>query len=112
MMLKLGVLGLFTAKPGKEAEVTDLLDIARGFAAEAYQTLVWYAFQIDSSPFGIFDAFADDAGRQAHLNGRIPALFAQVGAGPPRRRARRPPDRHPRGRSRIADHGAVIRRTS
>ncbi|MFD4535225.1 putative quinol monooxygenase [Kitasatospora sp. NPDC058397] len=79
MMLKLGVLALFTAKPGKEAEVTDLLDIARGFAAEEDQTLVWYAFQNDSSPFGIFDAFADDAGRQAHLNGRIPALFAQVG---------------------------------
>ena len=79
MMLKLGVLALLTAKPGKEAEVAALLDIARGIAAEEDQTLVWYAFQVDNSTFGIFDAFADDAGRQAHLNGRIPALFAEVG---------------------------------
>ncbi|MFI8454394.1 putative quinol monooxygenase [Kitasatospora sp. NPDC085464] len=79
MTLKLGVLALLTAKPGKEADVAALLDTARDIAAEEGRTQVWYAFQVDSSTFGIFDAFADDAGRQAHLTGRIPAALAQVG---------------------------------
>ena len=28
--------------------------------------------------FGIFDTFADEAGRQAHLNGRIPVALGEV----------------------------------
>jgi len=39
------------------------------------QTVVWYAFQSGPQSFGIFDAFADDAGRTAHLQGRIAAAL-------------------------------------
>jgi hypothetical protein len=49
-------------------------------------TPVSFALQLGPPTFGIFDAFSDEAGRQAHLNGRIaqalranaPNLLAQA----------------------------------
>jgi hypothetical protein len=39
----------------------------------------WYAIKLGPSTFGIFDTFPDDAGRQAHLEGRVAAaLMAQA----------------------------------
>ena len=39
----------------------------------------WFALRIGPSTFGIFDAFPDDDGRQAHLNGDVAdALRAQA----------------------------------
>lgn len=69
--MKIGILALIEAKPGKEEEVAALLKSARGLAVEEGNTLVWYAFQMGPRSFGIFDAFADEAGRKAHLEGRI-----------------------------------------
>jgi hypothetical protein len=34
---------------------------------------------VNDSTFGIFDAFADEQGRQAHLSGQIPAALGEVG---------------------------------
>ena len=34
-------------------------------------TPVWFALRLGGGSFAIFDAFADEAGRQAHLNGPI-----------------------------------------
>ena len=34
-------------------------------------TVRWYAFQTDGPTFGIFDTFADDEWRQAHIGGTI-----------------------------------------
>ena len=31
----------------------------------------WYAFKLGPGRFGIFDTFANEAGRNAHLNGDI-----------------------------------------
>ena len=42
-------------------------------------TRVWYGFRVDDSTFGIFDAFEDEAARQAHLSGQIPAALASAG---------------------------------
>ena len=40
---------------------------------------LWFALKITPSTFGIFDAFADEAGRDAHLAGPIAAaLMAQA----------------------------------
>lgn len=69
--MKIGIVALLEAKPGKENEVAALLKSARGLAVEEAHTLVWYAFQTGPRSFGIFDAFADEAGRKAHLEGRI-----------------------------------------
>lgn len=35
------------------------------------KTASWFAIKIGPSRYGIFDTFADDSGRDAHLNGRV-----------------------------------------
>ena len=40
-------------------------------------TVSWYALKIGPSTFGIFDTFNDEAGREAHLNGKIAAALMQ-----------------------------------
>lgn len=67
------------AKPGREADVREFLEGGLAIVNEEPATTVWFAVQIGPSTFGIFDAFPDDAGRQAHLNGRLAAaLMAQA----------------------------------
>jgi quinol monooxygenase YgiN len=42
-------------------------------------TPLWFALRLGQTTFAIFDAFRDEAGRQAHLNGPIAkALMAQA----------------------------------
>jgi len=74
-MMKLGIVALLEAKPGKEAALSDLLKSAQALAVQESGTVVWYAFQSGPHSFGIFDAFADEAGRTAHLEGRIAAAL-------------------------------------
>ena len=67
------------AKPGKEAAVEVFLKSALPLANQEPATPVWFALKIGPSTFGIFDAFPDDAGRSAHLNGPIAtALMANA----------------------------------
>ena len=43
-------------------------------------TTAWFGLRLGPSTFGIFDAFPDEAGRQAHLSGRVAAaLMAKAG---------------------------------
>lgn len=79
MALTLGVLALVEAKPGKEAEVEAFLRSGQGIVEQEPGTRVWYAFRVNDSTFGIFDAFEDEAARQAHMTGKIPAALAEVG---------------------------------
>ena len=79
MALTLGVLALVEAKPGKEAQVEAFVKAGRDIVATEPGTRVWYGFRVDESTFGIFDAFEDEAARQAHLNGQIPAALAASG---------------------------------
>jgi quinol monooxygenase YgiN len=42
-------------------------------------TISWYAIKMPAGKYGIFDTFADENGRNAHLNGEIAkALFAKA----------------------------------
>jgi quinol monooxygenase YgiN len=74
------------AKPGKEKELAHFLQEGLDLARQEGTTPVWFALQLGPSTFGIFDAFSDEAGRQAHLNGPIaqalganaPSLLAQA----------------------------------
>ncbi len=67
------------AKPGKEAEVEAFLKSAQPMAEAEPGTTTWYALKIGPSTYGIFDTFADEHGRNAHLNGEIAkALFARA----------------------------------
>ena len=69
------------AKPGKEAAVEAFLKSGLALANQEPATTAWFALKIGPSTFGIFDAFPDDTGRNAHLNGPIAAaLMANASA--------------------------------
>ena len=68
------------AKPGKEAAVEEFLRGGLELVQQEPATTTWYALRLAPSVFGIFDTFPDDAGRQAHLSGRVAAaLMAKAG---------------------------------
>lgn len=68
------------AKPGKEEEVASFLKSGLPLAQQEPATIAWFGLRLGPSTFGIFDAFPDDAGRQAHLTGPIAAaLMAKAG---------------------------------
>src|SRR5947209_1198045 len=80
IMIKVGLLVRLRAKPGKEAEVAQFLEGALPAAQGENQTLVWFALRLGPREFGIFDAFADEKGRKAHLSGPIAsALMKRAG---------------------------------
>ena len=67
------------AKPGKEDAVAAFLQEGLKMARQETTTPVWFALRLDNSTFAIFDAFADEHGRQTHLSGPIAkALMAQA----------------------------------
>ena len=74
-MVHVALLARLEAKPGKEDDVADLLKSALPLANAEPGTTVWFALKLGPSTFGIFDAFSDDAGRQAHLAGPIAAAL-------------------------------------
>lgn len=65
------------AKPGKETEVEEFLNGGLALVQEEPDTSVWFALRLGQSTFGIFDAFPDESGRQAHLSGRVAAALMQ-----------------------------------
>ena len=78
-MLKLGLFVRLEAKPGKEKEVAAFLEQGLQLANQEATTPLWFALRLGPSTFGVFDAFADESGRQTHLNGPIAkALFANA----------------------------------
>jgi len=79
-MEKFAILARVEAKAGKEKEVLAFLKSALPLALEETDTTRWYALQLGTSTFGIFDTFETTEGRQAHLNGQIAAaLMANAG---------------------------------
>jgi quinol monooxygenase YgiN len=79
-MVRVGLWVKLQAKPGKEAEVAAFLESALPLANQEATTPVWFALRLSPSTFAIYDAFADDAGRKAHLAGPIAAaLMAKAG---------------------------------
>jgi quinol monooxygenase YgiN len=78
-MLSLGLFVRLEAKPGKEQDVANFLMQGLQLAHQETTTPLWFALRLGPSTFAVFDAFADEAGRQAHLNGSIAkALMAQA----------------------------------
>jgi quinol monooxygenase YgiN len=67
------------AKPDKAEEVAAFLMQGLQLAQRETTTPAWFALRLGPTTFAIFDAFADDAGRQAHLTGPIAnALMANA----------------------------------
>lgn len=78
-METLAVLAVLEAKLGKEEEVEAFLKSALPMARAERGTVSWYALKLGPARFGIFDTFADQGGRDAHLSGAIArALFARA----------------------------------
>jgi hypothetical protein len=69
-MIKHALFVRLEAKPGKEKELAQFLQTGLGMAQQEGTTPVWFALQLGPSTFGVFDAFADEAGRQAAGNRR------------------------------------------
>ena len=65
------------AKPGREADVENFLKSAVPLVEAEPATTAWFAFRMGPSTFGIFDAFPNEAGRQAHLNGAVAAALME-----------------------------------
>ena len=74
-MEKFALLARMEAKPEKEKEVLEFLKSSLHLAEGETGTVRWYAFQLGPSSFGIFDTFATEAGRKAHLDGPIAAAL-------------------------------------
>jgi quinol monooxygenase YgiN len=86
-MVTVGILVRLEAKPGKEEELAAFLMQGLKLANQERTTPIWFALRLAGGRFAIFDAFADESGRQAHINGPIAkALMEQAPnllAGPP-----------------------------
>ncbi len=68
------------AKPGLEAKVEEFLTSALPLVQAEPATKAWFAIRMGPMTYGIFDAFSDDAGRDAHLAGKVAeALMARAG---------------------------------
>jgi quinol monooxygenase YgiN len=65
------------AKPGKEKDVENFLRSGLAIVQDEPATTAWFAVRFSNSTFGIFDAFPDEAGRQAHLTGRVAAALME-----------------------------------
>ena len=79
IMSKVAIWAQVEAKPGKEQAVAEFLKSAQALAEQEQGTLTWYAVKLGGAKFGIFDTFADEKGREAHLNGEIAkALFGKA----------------------------------
>ncbi len=74
-MLKTALFVRLEAKPGKETEVEDFLRGGLSVVMGEPATIAWFAIRLGPSTFGIFDAFPDEAGREAHLSGRVAAAL-------------------------------------
>jgi quinol monooxygenase YgiN len=63
------------AKPTKVQEVAELLTKVLPMVEDEPATRTWYAVRFGVTTFGIFDTFDDEAGRRAHLTGRVAAAL-------------------------------------
>ena len=67
------------AKPGKEQAVADFLAAGLEMTNQEATTPIWFALRLSPTTFGVFDAFASEADRQAHRAGNMAqSLMARV----------------------------------
>ena len=74
-MVKKALFVRLEAKPGKEAEVESFLRGGLSVVQKEPATIAWFGIRLGPTTFGIFDAFPDEAGRQAHLSGKVAAAL-------------------------------------
>jgi quinol monooxygenase YgiN len=70
-MITKALLARFESRSGNDAAVENFLAQARTLVMQEPATTAWFAIRFGRGEYGIFDAFADEAGRQAHLDGAV-----------------------------------------
>ncbi|WP_109301421.1 putative quinol monooxygenase [Aquimarina sp. AU474] len=72
-----GLLVIMKSKEGKSADVENFLLAGKEMVNDEPKTISWYAIQLDDNTFAIFDTFANDKGRNEHLNGQVAAALME-----------------------------------
>jgi len=76
-VVKLALFVRLEAKPGKEEQVESFLMSGLPLVMEEPATTAWFGIRLGPTTFGIFDAFPDEEGRQAHLSGKVAAALME-----------------------------------
>lgn len=76
-MTKVALFVKLEAKPGKEDDVAAFLEQGAQMSQDEPGTVAWFGVRFGPSTFGVFDAFDDDSGRDAHMNGDIAAALME-----------------------------------
>lgn len=71
MSVGVGLLVTLEARPGKESDVEEFLQVGRSLVGEEPATVAWFAVRLGPTTYAIVDFFPDDDGRTAHLQGRV-----------------------------------------
>ncbi len=74
-VVNLALMVRLEARPGKEADVESFLRQGLAIVQQEPATTAWFALRLGPTTFGIFDAFPDESGRQAHLAGKVAAAL-------------------------------------
>src|ERR671918_1946227 len=72
-----GVFVRIEAKQGHEDDVRSFLEGALPLVEDEPDTTAWFAIRFGPTTFGIFDVFPDEAGRDAHLTGKVAAALME-----------------------------------
>jgi quinol monooxygenase YgiN len=75
--LTVGLWVRLEAKAGRERDLDAFVRSAAPLAEAEPATPVWFALRLGPATFGVFDAFRNEAGREAHLAGRIAAALGE-----------------------------------
>jgi quinol monooxygenase YgiN len=76
-MVTVALLVRLEAKLGRESDVEEFLRAGLALVEAEPATIAWFGIRLGPSTFGIFDAFPDEAGRNAHLAGRVAAALGE-----------------------------------
>src|SRR6266567_4036152 len=76
-----GIVGSAGGEAGQGSGSGEVLTGWAGISGKAEpKTVSWFAIKIGPSRYGIFDTFADDSGRDAHLNGKVAQALMEKAA--------------------------------
>ncbi|UQX11133.1 putative quinol monooxygenase [Candidatus Mycobacterium methanotrophicum] len=78
MIQTYGILTLLEAKPGKGDDLNAFLKTCHAVVAGEAETISWYAFKLSDTTYGIFGTFITEDGRQAYMNGKVPAELGKI----------------------------------
>lgn len=75
-MVTVGLFIRVEARPDRVGEVEERFKDVVEIVRKEGKAVVWFALRLGPTTFAIYDAFADDADRRAHLEANLPALRA------------------------------------